>query len=102
MRINLEPNEFVLKAADSKHYKDDGKLEGKLILTNQRLYFTTVNGGTDKLKISIETTDISEVLPFNNKVLFSNGMSLQMKDGHEMKFEVRERSKWMGMIAKVM
>jgi hypothetical protein len=102
MRINLEANEFVLKAADSKHYKETEKLDGKLILTNQRLYFTTVNGGADKMKISIETSDISEVLPFNNRVLFSNGMCLQMKDGNEMKFEVKERSKWMGLIAKVM
>lgn len=102
MRIDLEANEFVLKAADSKHYKENEKLDGKLILTNQRLYFATVNGGQDKMKLSIETSDIREVLPFSNRVLFSNGMTLQMKDGNLMKFEVKDRNKWMGLIAKVM
>jgi len=102
MRIDLEANEFVLKAADSLHYRGNDKLEGKLILTNQRLYFATVNGAPEKIKISIETTDISEIFPFSNKVFFSNGMCLHMKNGKEMKFEVKDRNKWMGLIAKVM
>jgi hypothetical protein len=101
MRIDLQANEFVLKASDTRHHSGADKVEGKLILTNQRLYFVTVNG-TVKRQFDIETKSINEVMPFNNRFLFSNGLCLVMKDGRQMKFEVKGRNQWAGMIARVM
>jgi len=97
----LQANEFVLKASDSRHDSGSQKVEGKLVLTNQRLYFVTVNG-TSKTQFDIETRSIYEVMPYNNRIIFSNGLCLNMKDGRQMKFEVKGRTKWAGMIARVM
>jgi hypothetical protein len=102
MRIDLHPNELVLKAADTKHYVKESKLEGKLILTNQRLYFATVNGTANQMRLEIEPKEIKEVMNFSNRFLFSNGLRLLMNNGEELRFEINKRNDWAGMIARVM
>ena len=102
MKIELQSNELVLKAADTNHYINDNKVAGKLILTNQRLYFTRINGGGESLKIEIEPSLISEVLLFKNKFLFSNGLCLMTKDGRELKFELKDRNSWASGIARML
>lgn len=101
MRINLQANEYVLKASDGKHYHLDNKVDGKLILTNRKFYFAT-NGSSTSIKLAIEPSEISEVMLFSNRFLFSNGLILLMKNGEEIKFEVKKRNDWAGMIARVM
>jgi hypothetical protein len=101
MRIDLQANEYVLKASDGKHYRDESKIEGKLILTNRKLYFAT-NGVGVKIKLAVDPAEITEVMPFNNRVIFSNGLTLMLKNGEELKFEVRKRNDWAGMITKFM
>jgi len=44
MVIPLKANEVVIKAGDSSYLDDAEKICGKLILTNQRIYFITSNG----------------------------------------------------------
>ena len=101
MRIELKSNEFVLKAADTKHYINENKVAGKLVLTNQRLYFASSNGTESNLRMEIEPRCIHEVYNFRNRSLFANGLCLQLKDGKELRFELKNRNDWAGMIARV-
>jgi len=101
MRVNLKANEVILKASDTRHYINDMKVLGKLILTNQRLYFTTVETDRGRVILELEPTAISEVYEFNNRILFPNGLCLLTHDGRELKFEVSKRNAWAQMIAKI-
>ncbi len=102
MKLELHSNEVVIRAADTNHYINDSKVSGKLILTNQRLYFTRTNGGGESLKIEIEPSLISEVILFKNKALFSTGLCLLTKNGQELKFEVKDRNSWASGIARML
>ncbi len=42
MTVKLNPNEVVLKAGDTNQVFDNKTIEGKLIVTNQRIYFRTL------------------------------------------------------------
>jgi hypothetical protein len=101
MRVNLKANETILKAADTRHYINDMKVLGKLILTNQRLYFTTVETNRGRVILELEPKAISEVYEFNNRYLFPNGLCLLTHDGRELKFEIRQRNTWAEAIARV-
>ena len=101
MKVNLKANETVLRAADTRHYINDMKVLGKLILTNQRLYFATVETDHGRVIVELEPKAISEVYEFNNRVLFPNGLCLLTHDGRELKFEVRNRNTWAQMIARI-
>jgi hypothetical protein len=101
MRVNLKANEIILKAADTRHYINDMKVLGKLILTNQRIYFLTVETEKGRVILELEPEAISEVYEFKNRILFSNGLCLLTHDGKELKFEVKDRDSWAEMIAKI-
>jgi len=101
MRIDLNANEFVLKAADTRHYSEEDKIDGKLVLTNQRIYFTTVSGVKNKLQMEIKPREINEVMNFNNRFIFSNGLCILMNNGKLLKFEIKNRNQWAQMIAKI-
>lgn len=102
MRMNLQANETILRAADTCHYINDMKVLGKLILTNQRLYFATVETDRGRVVLELEPQAISEVYEFNNRVLFPNGLCLLTHDGRELKFELKKRNTWAQMIAKIL
>ena len=42
MIVKLNPNEVVIKADDTYQVIDNNTIEGKLIVTNQRVYFKTL------------------------------------------------------------
>jgi len=101
MRVNLKANETIVKAADTRHYINDMKVLGKLILTNQRLYFTTIETEHGRVILELEPQAISEVYEFNNRFLFPNGLCLLTHDGRELKFEVKNRNSWAQQIARI-
>jgi len=41
MTVKLYPNEVVLKAGDTNQVIENNTVDGKLIVTNQRIYFKT-------------------------------------------------------------
>jgi hypothetical protein len=43
MSVKLNANEVVLTAGDTNQVIDNYKIAGKLIVTNQRIYFRTLN-----------------------------------------------------------
>ena len=101
MVIPLKANEVVVRAGDSKYLHNSEKIEGKLVLTNQRIYFIGTNGHAGKNDLEIEPSDIREVIYFNTKKLLPNGLNVVMKSGEEMRFSVKKRNEIGGMINKM-
>jgi GRAM domain-containing protein len=94
MKVNLKPNEVVVKASDTSHLTTEDSIKGKLILTNQRIYFKTQDLEQDEFNLELMPADISEVMVFNTFKFFSNGLSLLTKDGRELKFTIKKRDDW--------
>ena len=92
MKIDLKPNELVVKAGDSQHLYDEQKILGKLILTNQRIYFHSPED--NRFNMEIMPSDIEEVMYFNTNFFSSNGLNIITKEGEELKFKIKKRNAW--------
>lgn len=99
MRINLLPNETVVKASEGKHHNGKGAVSGKLILTNQRLLFTDTEDA--QILLSIFPSCIQEVLPFRNGFFTAKGLQVVLKDGNAMRFTMGNISDWTRLINKM-
>lgn len=100
MKIDLKANEMVVKAADSNLVLNDNeKIAGKLIITNQRVYFKGTNGNAGKYDLEIEPGKIRDVLYFNAGLFSRNGLNLITSEGSDLKFTLKQRSKFGEMIA---
>lgn len=92
MKIDLKPNEVVVKAGDSGRIHNGDKVDGKFIVTNQRIYFKSSNGHADLYDLEITPSQIKEVHFFNTGFLSPNGLNLILKDGDEFRFKVKQRN----------
>ena len=101
MYLDLKPNEVVIKAGDTNHLSGDQAVNGKLVLTNQRLYFITQKNKGVNFDHEIEYDNISEVLVFNSRRFFPNGLNVVTKDGKEVKFIVKKRNAWCEVINRM-
>ena len=101
MVIPLKANEIVIKAGDSSYLDDTEKICGKLILTNQRIYFVTSNGHAEKYNLEILPSDIREVIFFNVRRFLPNGLNVILKSGEEKKFSLKKRNEIGEMINKM-
>jgi len=94
MKIDLKPNEMVVKASNST-YLNGSKINGKLILTNQRIYFKAEEENYNQEIIS---ADIQEVIPFKTGFFSDNGLNIVKKDGKELNFKVKDRDTWCKLV----
>lgn len=101
MVVSLKANEQVTKAGDSTYYINGNKVDGKLILTNQRIYFKPSNGHAETFNLEIMPCDIKEVIFCKTGKLFSNGLNVVKKDGKEFLFKVRKRNEIGEMINRM-
>ena len=101
MVVSLKANEQVIKAGASTYYIDSNKVDGKLILTNQRIYFKAVNGHAETFNLEIIPADIKEVIFCKIGKLFSNGLNVVKKDGEEFLFKVKKRNEIGEMINRM-
>jgi hypothetical protein len=101
MVVPLKANEVVVKAGDSTYFANTEKVDGKLIVTNQRIYFKSNNGHGDKYDLEIIPSDILEVIFFKTGVLQSNGLNVVMKNGEELRFILKKRNE-IGMLINKM
>ena len=101
MVVKLKENETVIKASDSNYYNADSRVEGKLILTNQRLYFKTVSESHKSIDFEVLFTQIKEIIFFNTWKVIPNGLSVITKEGKELRFLVKNRDHWGTMINKM-
>ena len=97
MKVDLKPNEMVVKASDST-YLNGQKVNGKLILTNQRIYF---KAQLDNYNQEIEPGDIREVIPFKTGFFSNNGLNIVKKDGKELNFKVKDRDTWCQLVNRM-
>ncbi len=94
MKIDLKPNEMVVKASNST-YLNGQKIYGKLILTNQRIYFKS---DVESYNQEIEPKEIQEVIPFKTGFFTNNGLNIVRKDGKELNFKVKDRDTWCKLV----
>lgn len=101
MTVKLNANEVVLKAGDTKQVVDNNTIEGKLIVTNQRIYFKTLNEETEKFNLEILFDNILEVI-FYRKGLFSvKGLNVVTRDGKSHSFPLKKRDEIGQLINKM-
>ena len=101
MVIPLKANEVVVKAGDSLYFPDSEKVGGKLVLTNQRIYFVASNGHAGKHDLEIQPDEIREVIFFNTKKILPTGLNVVMKSGEQRKFSLKKRNEMGSMINKM-
>ncbi|HRW62625.1 MAG TPA: GRAM domain-containing protein [Bacteroidales bacterium] len=94
MVVDLKANELVLKAGDSNYFASDKQVNGKLILTNQRVYFRTLSNEDSQYNLEIMPNQIQEILYFNTLKIFPNGLNIILKEGKELKFKIGNRNDW--------
>ena len=101
MTVKLYANEVVLKAGDTNQVIDNNTIEGKLIVTNQRLYFKTLNEETDKFNLEILFENIREVLFFSKGLFLSQRVKCCNQDGKCHAFPLKKRDEIGQLINKM-
>jgi len=101
MKIALNPNEMVVKAGDSSFMNNGHPVRGKLIITTQRIFFKPQSNGREYSELVIDPEDIRDVMTFNERLLFPNGLNIVTKNGTQNKFLVRKRNSWSEQIARM-
>ena len=101
MTVKLYENETVLKAANTSYCDNSAQIDGKLILTNQRIYFKTMVDEKKHVDFEILPNQIKEVMFFNTWKIFPNGLNVVTKEGAEKKFIIKNRDQWCLMINKM-
>jgi hypothetical protein len=91
MTVKLNANEVVLKAGDTNQVIDNNTIVGKLIITNQRIYFKTLKEETEEFNLEILFDNILEII-YSKKGLFSvKGLNVVTRDGKCHSFPLKKR-----------
>ncbi|MCX6333170.1 MAG: hypothetical protein NT092_02575 [Bacteroidia bacterium] len=91
MTVKLNPNEVVLKAGDTNQVVDNQKVGGKLIVTNQRIYFKTLKEDTERFNLEIFFDNILEVIFYQNGIFSARGINVITRDGKSHIFPLKKR-----------
>lgn len=91
MTVKLYANEVVLKAGDTNQVIDNNKVEGKLIVTNQRIYFKPLKEETDKFNLEILFDNILEVIYYSKGLFSAKGLNVVTRDGKCHSFPLKKR-----------
>jgi len=91
MTVKLNPNEVVIKAGDTSQTVDNNTIGGKLIVTNQRIYFKTLNEATEHLNFEILFDNILEVIYFGSGLFATKGLQIVTRDGRNHSFPLKKR-----------
>jgi hypothetical protein len=101
MTVKLNPNEVVLKAGDTNQVIENNKVDGKFIVTNQRIYFKALDKEKESFNLEILFDNIREVI-FYSKGLFSvKGLNVITTDGRSLLFPLRQRDEFGQLINKM-
>ncbi len=91
MTVKLNPNEVVLKAGDTNQVVENKTVEGKLIVTNQRIYFKTLKEDLQKFNLEILFENILEVVFYKNGLFAPKGINVVTRDGQNHAFPLKNR-----------
>jgi hypothetical protein len=81
----------VLKAGDTNQVVDNNTIDGKLIVTNQRIYFKPLKEDTEKFNLEILFENILEVIYFNRGLFSVKGLNVITRDGKSHSFPLKKR-----------
>jgi hypothetical protein len=101
MTVKLSANEVVLKAGDTNQVVDNNKIEGKFIVTNQRIYFKTLNDEAEKFNLEILFENILEVIFYSKGLFAVKGLSVVTRDGKSHSFPLKNRDEFGQLINKM-
>lgn len=101
MKLVLQPNEMILMAGNSQLCQPTRQVNGKLIVTNQRIYFRTLEEEHRGCDREIIPQEISDLIYFNTRWLLPFGLTIITKSGTEHQFIVRNRGEWSKLITKM-
>jgi len=91
MTVKLAANEVVIKAGDTNQVIDNNTVEGKLIITNQRIYFKVIKEEMDKFNIEILFDNILEVIYYSKGFFAPKGLNVVTRDGKSLMFPLKKR-----------
>ena len=92
MVVNLKANEVVLKAGNTDQLLGDRKIPGKLIVTNQRIYFKSLETNYEEMNLELNPENILEVIYFNTRKFIPNGLNVVTKAGESLRFILKKRN----------
>ena len=101
MHVDLQSNEVVSKAGTSFYEHLEGSIEGKLIITNQRLYFKSVNPSQNTYNLEIQPSEIEDMRFLNFMKILPVGLCLVLNNGTRYPFKLRNRDEWARAIGKL-
>jgi hypothetical protein len=101
MTVKLNANEVVLKAGDTNQVIENNTVEGKLIVTNQRLYFKTLNEETERFNLEILFDNIREIIYFSKGIFSVKGLNIITRDGNCHSFPLKKRDEFGQLINKM-
>ena len=91
MTVKLNANEVLLKAGDTNQVINNQKVDGKLLVTNQRIYFKTLDEVKDRFNFEILFENIMEVIFYNKNLSFVKGINVVTRDGRSHWFPLKKR-----------
>ena len=101
MTVKLNPNEVVIKAGDTNQVVGNNTIEGKLIVTNQRIYFKTLKEETERFNLEIMFENILEIIYFKRGLFSIKGLNVITRDGRCLSFPLRNRDEFGQLINKM-
>jgi len=101
MTVKLNANEVVLKAGDTNQVIDDATIEGKFIVTNQRICFKTLVDELEKFNVEILFDNILEVIYFSKGFFPVKGLNVVTRDGRSFSFPLKKRDEFGQLINKM-
>ena len=101
MTVKLNANEVVLNAGDTNQVVENNKVEGKLIVTNQRIYFRALKEEADKFNLEILFDNILEVIYYSKGLFAVKGLNVVTRDGKSHIFPLKKRDEIGQLINKM-
>ena len=101
MTVKLNANEVVLNAGDTNQVIDNNKVEGKLIVTNQRIYFKALTQEAEKFNLEILFDNILEVIFYSKGFFAVKGLNVVTRDGKSLSFPLKKRDEIGQLINKM-
>ena len=101
MTVKLYPNEIVLKAGDTNQVFESNTIEGKLIVTNQRIYFKPVKDEFEKFNLEILFENILEVIYYSKGLFSVKGLNVMTRDGKCHTFPLKKRDEFGQLINRM-
>ncbi len=101
MTVKLNPNEVVLKAGDTNQVVDNKTVNGKLIVTNQRIYFKPLTEESNIFNLEILFENILEVIFYSKGLFLMKGLNIVTRDGKNYAFPLKKRDEIGQLINKM-